>query len=154
CAIVASDTGATAARVLAAHAPKRVTKLVVLNTEIPGHRPPWIQLYQKLMAVPGAELVLRGLRKSRTFVRSSAGFGGCFADPARLDDEDWQRATFAPLLERKDGLRGAIRYLRGIDWDLVDRLPEIHAAITAQTLFLWGADDETFPLERAQIMPP
>jgi pimeloyl-ACP methyl ester carboxylesterase len=152
CRIVATDTGATSARVVAANRPELVAKLALFNTEMPGHRPPWIRPYQKLLVMPGAAAMLRALLRSRTFVHSTIGFGGCFEDRALLDEEDFRRATFEPLLARARGIAGAIRYLRGIDWKVVDRLPEIHAAIRAPTLFIWGAQDRTFPLARAQAM--
>src|SRR5262245_34656084 len=53
--VLAHDTGATIARVLAS-ADRRVKRLVVLNTEMPGHRPPWIPLYQQLTRLPGSAI--------------------------------------------------------------------------------------------------
>ena len=47
-ALVGNDTGGWIARELALIDGPRVTRLVLTNTEIPGHRPPWIPLYQAL----------------------------------------------------------------------------------------------------------
>ncbi|MGZ6143305.1 MAG: alpha/beta fold hydrolase, partial [Myxococcales bacterium] len=43
CAVIAQDTGATIARRLALLEPGKIGKLVLVDTEIPGHRPPWIR---------------------------------------------------------------------------------------------------------------
>src|SRR5207248_9735811 len=42
CHVLAHDTGATIARQVALTSPDAVRKLVLVNTEIPGHRPPWV----------------------------------------------------------------------------------------------------------------
>ncbi len=55
--LVAHDTGATLARLVALGHPERVGRLALLNTEIPGHRPPWIPLYVQLAGLPGAAAV-------------------------------------------------------------------------------------------------
>ena len=51
--LLAHDSGGTFARCLTLADPARVTRLALINTEMPGHRPPWIPEYQALMAVPG-----------------------------------------------------------------------------------------------------
>ena len=52
--IVAHDTGGTVARHAALLTPERVDRIALINTEIPGHRPPWIPLYQRTALLPGA----------------------------------------------------------------------------------------------------
>ena len=47
-AIVAHDTGGTIARRLAVIDGHRVNRMVLIGTEIPGHRPPWIPFFQKV----------------------------------------------------------------------------------------------------------
>ncbi len=152
CAILAHDTGATIARVLAAAEPARVDKLVLLNTEMPGHRPPWIPLYRHLAALPGAGAGFSLLMGSQAFIRSRAGFGGCFHDPARLDAAFVAR-TVRPLRDSARRLAGALRYLRGIEWPIVDALAETHRRIEAEVLMIWGAADRTFPLSLARRLP-
>src|SRR5687768_8844553 len=52
CSLIAQDTGATLARMLILKKPEKVKSLILFNTEIPGHRPPFIPLYQKLAKLP------------------------------------------------------------------------------------------------------
>ncbi|HYR95394.1 MAG TPA: alpha/beta fold hydrolase, partial [Candidatus Binatus sp.] len=68
-ALVGNDTGGWIARELAL-IDKRVSRLVLTNTEIPHHRPPWIPVYQALAQVPGSGAVFRLLLGARAFRRS------------------------------------------------------------------------------------
>lgn len=149
--VVAQDTGATIARLLALAEPGRVTHLALINTEIPGHRPPWIREFQLSTYLPGSRLAFRMLLGSRAFRRSSVGYGGVFKDPARLDG-DFHERFVAPLLREPHRLDGALRYLRGVDWNAVDLLASRHRDIRAKVVLLWGQDDRTFPVERAETM--
>jgi pimeloyl-ACP methyl ester carboxylesterase len=152
CAIVAHDTGATIARLLAARAPQLVRRLVLLNTEMPGHRPPWIPLYRRIAALPGAAAGFALTMRLPGFAHSPLGYGGCFGDPARIDAAFLARVA-APLLGSRSRLEGALRYLRGIDWAVIDGLVDTHRRIDCQTLLVWGADDRTFPVAYARRLP-
>src|SRR5689334_3895246 len=57
--LVGNDTGGWVARELALVDGARVARLVLTNTEIPGHRPPWIPMYQALAAVPGFGAIMQ-----------------------------------------------------------------------------------------------
>jgi haloalkane dehalogenase len=150
-AILAFDTGATIARQIALTDASRVRRLVLLNTEMPGHRPPFIPLFQKTSGLPGSRAAMRTLLGSRALRRTRLGFGGTFVDLDLLDGE-FARAFVAPLLADPRRLEGAIRYLRGIDWELVDGLAIRHREIAAPILLVWGEDDPTFPIARARAM--
>jgi haloalkane dehalogenase len=149
--VLAQDTGATIARQLALIAPTRIGKMALINTEIPHHRPPWIELFQTTTALPGAALSFQLLMRSRAFLRSSMGFGGCFVDKSLIDGE-FRSHFVQPLIDDGVRMKGIIRYLRGIDWQLVDGLATEHAKIESEVLFIWGVDDPTFPFDRAQPM--
>jgi pimeloyl-ACP methyl ester carboxylesterase len=149
-ALLAHDTGASIARHLTLSDP-RVGRLVLLNTEIPDHRPPWIPLYQRLVVAPGSALTFRLLLRSALFRRSGMGFGGCFDDPALLDD-DFLACFVSPLVGSSRRMQGVINYLRGIDWAMVDGFARRHAEIRIPVLLVWGADDPTFPVARARPM--
>ena len=149
--LLAHDTGATIARQLAITDPDRVRKLVLIGTEIPNHRPPWVPLYQKLSYVPGNSAAFRVLLKRPEFLKSKMGFGECFHD-RKLIDGEFRVRFIQPMVESKRKLEGQMRYLRGIDWKLIDGLKDEHRKISAPTFFIWGEDDPTFPVERAREM--
>lgn len=149
--LLGHDTGGTVARLLTVAAPQQVRKLVLLNTEIPGHRPPFVPLFQKLSYLPGNRAVFTRLLRNNTFLRSKMGFGGSFYDPARIDDEFL--ALFASHWTRSpQRYRGLMRYLQGIDFSVVDDLSTLHQQIHTPTHFVWGQDDVTFPIAPAQQM--
>ncbi len=150
-AVLAHNTGASIARLLVLMDPRRVRKLAIINTEIPGHRPPWISLYQHLMGLPGAGAFLRVLLRSDTYLRSGLGFGGCFVD-LELIEGDFKQHFIVPLMQSPRRTEGAIRYLRGIDWKLIDGFAAEHQRITVPVQFIWGRDDPTFPEPLAQRM--
>jgi haloalkane dehalogenase len=149
--VLAQDTGGTFARLLALDDAARVERLVLINTEIPGHRPPWIPLYQFLMTLPGAQASFGLLLRSRWFLRSGMGFGGCFSDLGLLDGA-FHEHVVEPLLRSPERMEGMARYLTGLTWEPVDALATEHARLTMPVLLLWGADDPTFPLSQARTM--
>jgi pimeloyl-ACP methyl ester carboxylesterase len=149
--VLAQDTGGTFARFLALEDGARIAALVLINTEIPNHRPPWIPLYQFSMRVPGALAVFRMLLRSDRFLRSSMGFGGCFND-LRLIEGDFREHVVEPLLRSPHRLDGMRRYLLGATWKPVDALARDHARLTMPVRLIWGADDPTFPVALARAM--
>jgi pimeloyl-ACP methyl ester carboxylesterase len=149
--VIAQDTGGTFARYLALEDRARVEKLILINTEMPGHRPPWIPLYQFLMLLPGTLAAFSLLLRSRVFLRSGMGFGGCFVDLDLIDGE-FHDHVVAPLLQSPKRMEGMSRYLRGAQWEPVDALALDHARLTMPVALLWGADDPTFPLPLARAM--
>jgi pimeloyl-ACP methyl ester carboxylesterase len=149
-AILAHDTGGTIARRLTTIDRPRVRKLVLIGTEIPGHRPPWIEFFQKT-ANPKRTATFKTLMRSRWFRHSGAAFGGCFYDRSLIDGA-FHQLFIAPLLQSDERIRGQIYYLRGIDWQMVDGMRGEHAAITIPTLLIWGEQDPIFPIERAREM--
>ncbi len=151
--VLAQDTGGTFARYLALGDVARVAQLVLINTEMPGHRPPWIPLYQFLMHVPGTLAAFGVLLRSRAFLRSSMGFGGCFTDLDLIDGE-FREHVVEPLLASPGRMDGMARYLRGAQWAPVDALAQAHARLTRPVELVWGADDPTFPVALARRMVP
>ncbi|MEM0985588.1 MAG: alpha/beta hydrolase [Pseudomonadota bacterium] len=158
--IVAHDTGGTVARLVAAHRPDRVEKLVLLNTEIPGHRPPFIPAYQRLFGHRWAHrwngAVFRGLARSRFYRRSALGYGGCFHDKALIEG-DFKALFVDHFIDHPQRFEGMRRYLVGLDFSVIDRLGEVHGAVRCPVQFIWGANDVTFPMalgrEMAASMP-
>ncbi|HJQ82620.1 MAG TPA: alpha/beta hydrolase [Candidatus Binatia bacterium] len=150
-ALVGNDTGGWIARELALIEGARVSRLVLTNTEIPGHRPPWIPLYQALAHLPGFGTVIRQLLGSATFRRSSLGFGGCFHDLRHLDGEFHGRFV-EPLIASPERIEGAAEFLRRMKFARLDEFRTLHRQLAMPTLFVWGAEDPTFPEPRARAM--
>jgi pimeloyl-ACP methyl ester carboxylesterase len=152
-ALVGNDTGGWIARELALVDAGRVTHLVLTNTEIPRHRPPWIPTYQVLAHLPGSGAVIGQLLRSAAFRRSSLAFGGCFHDAARIEG-DFRTRFVDPLVAGNGRMDGAMRFLREMKFARLDEFERLHAELRMPTLLVWGADDPTFPVARARDMLP
>src|SRR5262249_28263904 len=134
-ALVGNDTGGWIARELALIDKPRVSRLVLTNTEIPRHRPPWIPLYQLLARVPGFGLAMRQLLRSAIFRRSPLGFGGCFYDLDRIEGAFEQRYV-APLLTSDARLEGTMEFLREMKFARLDQFRTLHYQLDMPTLFI------------------
>ena len=152
-ALVGNDTGGWVARELALLDKQRVSRLVLTNTEIPFHRPPWIPMHQALAHLPGSGTVFQLLLRSRAFRRSPLAFGGCFYDLTHLDGEFHQRFV-EPLISSKDRIEGAMQFLRKMKFARLDEFKTLHGQLAMPTLFIWGADDPIFPEPKAREMLP
>jgi len=150
-ALVGNDTGGWIARELALLDRERVTHLALTNTEIPGHRPPWIPLYQWLAPLPGSSVVFRWMIASRALRRSPMGFGGCFVHLDLLDGE-FGDLFVAPLVASSDRVAALAQFLVQMKFARLDRFRELHRELAMPVAFFWGAADPTFPLERARAM--
>ena len=150
-ALVGNDTGGWVARELAAVEPERVTRLVLTNTEMPGHRPPWIRQYQLLARLPGGIALFRTIIASRRLRRSAMAFGGCFHDPGLIDGEFYDEFV-VPLITSPERLALALRFLIYMRFGALDRFRELHGTLSMPVAFIWGADDPTFPEPAAREM--
>jgi haloalkane dehalogenase len=150
-ALMGNDTGGWIARELALLEPERVTHLALMNTEMPGHRPPWIPLYQRLVRLPGSSFVLRRMLASRRVRRSAMGFGGCF-DNLDLIDGEFTELFLVPLLSSSDRLASMFQFLVQMKFERLDRFRELHAKLSMPVGFVWGAADPTFPEAIARTM--
>jgi pimeloyl-ACP methyl ester carboxylesterase len=150
-AVLGHDTGGSVARHLALAAPDQVRKLILINTEIPNHRPTWVPFYQALLAMPGSILALQRLLRLHAFRHCGAGFGGCFVDD-RLIEGEFRELFIDPLIrDHRRGI-GYARYLLGVDWAENDAFATLHGQIACPVSLIWGRLDPTFPYERAQLM--
>jgi haloalkane dehalogenase len=149
--VMAQDTGGTFARFLALEDVSRIDKLILINTEMPGHRPPWIPLYQFLMRMPGILAMFNVLLRWPLFLKSAMGFGGCFTD-LRLIEGDFHDHFIEPLRRSPHRMEGVQRYLLGAQWAPVDALEQAHTRLTMPVQLIWGADDPTFPVVLARKM--
>jgi pimeloyl-ACP methyl ester carboxylesterase len=149
--LMGNDTGGWIARELALLEPQRVTRLLLTNTEIPGHRPPWIPLYQRLARLPGSRIAFRRVMASRFMLRSPMGFGGCFADLNMIDGEFLQ-LFIAPILASPERIASLSQFLIQMKFQRLDQFAELHGKLTMPVGFVWGAADPTFPEARARAM--
>ncbi|HEY2772596.1 MAG TPA: alpha/beta hydrolase [Candidatus Binatia bacterium] len=154
CSLVAHDTGATVARLVALSEPGRIARQALINTEIPGHRPPWIPLYCIAARLPGSALSFRPLLSMQWYLRSGMGFGEFYSDKSLFDDPSRLAPYVDPVLASSRRLRGMLGYLTGIEWNVVDGLRQRHRELAGPTLLLWGEDDRTFPVSDAERMLP
>lgn len=150
-ALVGNDTGGWVARELALIDKRRVSRLVLTNTEIPFHRPPWIPMYQGLAHLPGFGVIIRQLLKSPAFRRSRLVFGGCFEDLTHLEGE-FQRLFVEPLIASDIRMENALQFLRRMKFSRLDEFQRLHQDLTMPILFIWGANDPTFPEPWARRM--
>src|SRR5262249_13430094 len=123
--LVGNDTGGWIARELALIDGPRVSHLILTNTEIPFHRPPWIPIYQVLAHVSGFGAVIRQLLASSAFRRSSLGFGGCFHDLTHLEG-DFHKLFVAPLIASDTRMAGAMQFLRRMKFARLDEFNRLH----------------------------
>jgi pimeloyl-ACP methyl ester carboxylesterase len=150
-ALVAHDSGAAVARLVAAEIGARCTGLVLGNTEIPGYHPPLLELMVRTSRLPGGMSILPAMMRSRRIRRSFLGFGGCFTDPAFVDGE-FGRLFVEPLLSDRRRAAGQLALLERFEWSVLDEMARTHSRIEAPALLVWGADDPWFPLEKARPM--
>lgn len=149
-AIFAHDSGGLIARFVAAEDP-RVTSMVLLGTEISGHRVFLIRLLAMLARLPFGAFLLR-LSLALPIMRKSAlGFGPAFAHLDHMDG-DFHTLFIAPLLASNAEAARQLSVLRTIDWTWLDDLPRLHARIAIPTQLVWGSDDGFFPAARARRM--
>lgn len=150
--VIAHDTGATIARMFTLANTDRVGRLIAFNTEIPNHRPPWIEMYQRLASLPGAASSFRLMLRSKLLQRSGAGFGQLYTDKRLLNEPTFLPPYLDPILNSARRMEGFLSYLKGIEWNVIDQFEYTHKDIQADTLFLWGENDKTFPIIEARKM--
>jgi pimeloyl-ACP methyl ester carboxylesterase len=150
-ALAGNDTGGWIARELALREPEKVARLALTNTEMPGHRPPWVPMYQAMVRLPGSRPLIRRLLASSTFRRSPMGFGGCFTDLRRIEGE-FRKHFLEPLVSSRQRLDGMFTFLKQMQFERIDQFRELHGNLSMPTSFLWAEDDPTFPIGRAREM--
>ncbi len=105
------DSGAMVARYLCLLDGRRVRKFVMTNTEVPGHRPPYLPTYRRLAYFPGASAFTRIALAMGGLLRSDLGFGASIS-PERIDGE-FRDHIIRPLVRSRYRARGHLRFLRG-----------------------------------------
>ena len=73
--VIGHDSGGTVARLLAIAIPDRVSRLVLADTEVPGHRPALVRLLKTMLSLPGSMALFANMTRSKTLAKSPLGFG-------------------------------------------------------------------------------
>ncbi len=152
--LIAHNSGATVARVMAIEQAEKVKNLILINTEIPHHRPPWIPFYQQIGLLPLVPSTIQKLLQQKWFVQSPMGFKEAYSDKSLLGKKENLEPYLNPVTTSHHKAVGAFKYLKGIDWQVVDDFEKNHQKIKAAILLIWGEDDKTFPIELAKKMTP
>lgn len=150
--LIAHNSGGTIARIMAINLKQKIKNLILINTEIPNHRPPFIELYQKVSKIPFASKFFQIKLNQIRFVKSAMGFKQAYTDRSMLDKEENLGPYLSPLINSTQKIKGAFKFLRGIDWKIIDGFEETHAQIKANVLLIWGENDKTFPVELGKKM--
>lgn len=150
-ALMAHDSGAVVARLVARDHGRRVFGLVMGNTEIPNFRSMLIRMLILSGSTGLGRRTMPMVMRSPWLRRSRLGFGTCFDDPALIDGEFFAH-FLEPVLASPERQERQMRIFEGFDWSLVDDLARIHGEITAPAQLLWGRGDPWFPLKAARQM--
>jgi len=152
--LISFDSGGAIVRALAASEGRSVNHLILLNTDIPGERPPWLALY-KLIFQSQLGRRLMNNRFAETFViPSNLMLGLCFDDLSAIDDE-FKQLFVKPMHTNPVYFEGLGRYLRGFSYREVDHFNDpkgVHQQIAAPVSMIWGENDQTFPLPSGLAM--
>ena len=80
------------------------------------------------------------------------GFKEFYTDTSMLDVSSNIAPYLNSIIQSQQKAIGALKYLKGIDWKLVDEFKHLHQQIEARTLLVWGENDRTFPLALGKEM--
>ncbi|QWC83862.1 alpha/beta hydrolase [Nocardioidaceae bacterium] len=151
-AVVGHDSGGLIARHALADDP-RVRGWGLLDTELSTGMGWRFRSFVSARHVPGVEHVLARLLNAPRLRRTPLLLGGAFADADLLDGE-FAEFFLQPLREDPERRWAAGELLRAFDLDLVRRLGEVHARMSAPVQLVYGAEDPFFPAEEARAMLP
>jgi pimeloyl-ACP methyl ester carboxylesterase len=110
-------------------------------------------MYQAMANLPGFGAIMQQLLKLRAFRRSPLAFGGCFHDLSYLDGPFHAR-FIEPLISSSERIEGVTTFLQRMKFSRLDEFQTLHGRLGMPVLFIWGADDPTFPEYRARQMLP
>ena len=150
--IIAHNSGGAIARILSQIDAHKVNALILINTEIPDHRPPFITYYQRLGTLPLVPLYIKNKLGQERFVRSSKGFREFYSNRSMFDDKSNLGPYLDPLKNSYHKTKGAFKFLKGIDWKIIDGFKKTHKNIQAKVCLIWGEDDNTFPIHLGRNM--
>ena len=149
--LIAHDSGGTVARVMADSDAGAVESLILADTEIPHYHSPLIRLLINTGKRPKRFELFVHLLKYKLIRHSQLGFGGCFHDKQKIDEEFLD--LFAkPMLENSNALNGQRQVVAAMSLRDINALQTIQLRIQQPVLLLWGEKDPFFPIEKAKTM--
>jgi len=143
-ALVGHDSGGSVARAFAIAQPERVSRLVLADTEVPGHRPPLTTVAPRLASLPGVRALLAAVLGSRRISRLV--FRPFFAEPRRFDFDEFFEAVVVPNARSVAAAEASLRFLRDFDFGDVDAARAGYDRLTMPKLLIWGEGDRVFPI--------
>jgi len=146
--VIGHDSGGTVARMLAIANPGRVSRLVLADTEVPGHKPTLVRLLKAMLGLPGSMALFAAMTRSKGLAKSPLGFGTSFSDPKAFDFDEFFRVTLAPLGRSEQAMRSTLKFLKDFRFEDVDATQVSYGALTMPKYVMWGEDDRIFPLEQ------
>lgn len=146
--IIGHDSGGSIARSIAIAVPERVSRLVLANTEVPGHKPLFVRFLQRLARLPGSLGIIRMNFTSKGIAKSKLGFGLAFASLKTFDFDEFYETLVAPNARSDASLRSVRKFLLDFDFADVDACEARYDALKMPKYLLWGEDDRIFPLEQ------
>ncbi|MEM7797748.1 MAG: alpha/beta hydrolase [Chloroflexota bacterium] len=149
--ILSHDSGGIMARYLAASHQEKVVGLVLGNTEFPNHRSDTLLRFVNGLSLPGMELLLPIVLRSK-WMRKSAIFGGSlFYDIDQVEGE-FGDLFLRNMITDREAVAGQLKLIRVWDWEYIAGLSAIHAELKIPVQLIWGEDDAIFPVKYAKEM--
>ena len=152
--LLSFDSGGAIARALAAEEGAKIANLILLNTDIPGRRPPCLPLYRLMFSSQFGRRLLNMSLVQKYVVPSNLMLGLTFKDMTVIDKEFIQLFV-KPMSSQPKYFEGLGKYLRGFNLkevDMFDKQQGVHQLISAPVHMIWGENDPVFPLPYAQKM--
>ena len=146
--VIGHDSGGTIARMVAISIPDRVSRLVLADTEVPGHKPALVRMLKAMLGLPGATALFAAMTRSKGLAKSPLGFGTSFSNLRAFDFDEFFRVTLAPLGRSEQAMKSTLKFLRDFRFEDVDATQASYGVLTMPKYVMWGEDDRIFPLEQ------
>ena len=130
----------------------RVSHLVLTNTEIPLHRPPWIPMYQALAHDSRLRRAHPAGARSRAFRRSPLALRRMLPRPHAISTASSTQRFVEPLITSSARIEGAMQFLREMKFSRLDEFETLHGQLRCRRCSSGAPNDPTFPEPRAREM--
>lgn len=149
--IVAHDSGAVIARILADQEPNAVVGLSMSGSEIPGYYSPLLKFLFGIVNLPGNLIIFAKLLRLKFFRHSIIGFGSCFYDKTKIEGEFF-KLFIEPFSRNKAHFTGQMQIAHTVTFSELDKLKAVHQRLKMPVQLIWGDKDPFFPARKAETM--